>query len=732
VVCAVLAALALFSGSPVSDHDVTVQLYYDGGWHDAPALTRGGVTLSRGAAGEGQDAPPSAAGLQLDNRTGAYNPRNPAGPLYGLVGRNTPMRVSADGSVRSTTEVSSWAPGREIKGSAWTTVQGGGLMRRLQQGTTPLRTPAVRAVPSASNLIAFWPLEEGEDATYAASGLDGGDPLTLSGAIGFGRGAGLPGWPPIVDLGQGGGTLTAPIRGAGSTAFGIEYVVRYPTRDSGLAVSPTLMDIRFSGGSIARLTLFADPYMYALPVDAADLGLGAAARPEVPVYDSVYRHFQLDVDQDGSDVILTWYINGEFISTGSFPGQETYTGQTMGTPYQVQINPAGNSVGMPALGYLGFYSSASPGWSGAGIPHLGYPGELAGQRFLRVADEEGVDADVIGDPDDTQAMGPQPAASLVDVLRECVRTDDGMLFEARDDRTLIMRTGRDRYNQASSLTLDFTGEQLAPGLAPVIDDAPTRNDVTAARRGGGSARAVQLTGPLNVQDPIADPQGIGRVDHRVDVNTATDAVLLSHASWHLAKGTVDEPRYPNITVDLDARGVEPALIAALDALEIGDRFEVENLPADWQAGNASLLLLGVRENYPAGAGDYRRLVTLNAAPASVYEIGIVGADNGSTDLRGQAVDTDLSTLSSGVGAYATSLSVTTSSVVWTTDSDDWNPALNGGGLFVEIGGEQMRVTSITGASSPQTVAVVRSTNGVVKAHAAGAAVDAAHPIRVGL
>lgn len=74
----------------------------------------------------------------------------------------------------------------------------------------------------------------------------------------------------------------------------------------------------------------------------------------------------------------------------------------------------------------------------------------------------------------------------------------------------------------------------------------------------------------------------------------------------------------------------------------------------------------------------------------------------------------------------------TGGVLWTTSSGDWNTGLNGGGLFIVIGGEEMRVSAITGASSPQTFTVVRSVNGVTKAHSAGAEVHTRYPTRVGL
>ena len=49
-----------------------------------------------------------------------------------------------------------------------------------------------------------------------------------------------------------------------------------------------------------------------------------------------------------------------------------------------------------------------------------------------------------------------------------------------------------------------------------------------------------------------------------------------------------------------------------------------------------------------------------------------------------------------------------------------------------VGGEQMTVTAVAGAASPQTFTVTRSVNGVVKAHASGEAVTLYSPIRYSL
>jgi hypothetical protein len=50
--------------------------------------------LVRGVRDLGSTADPSSLTMTLDNRAGKYSPRNAMSPLFGLIGRNTPLRVS--------------------------------------------------------------------------------------------------------------------------------------------------------------------------------------------------------------------------------------------------------------------------------------------------------------------------------------------------------------------------------------------------------------------------------------------------------------------------------------------------------------------------------------------------------------------------------------------------------------------------------------------------------------
>jgi len=72
-----------------------VEIQLDGVWVDITRDVRVEEVLAiqRGRADEAARADPSSLSLLLNNRHGRYSPRNPLGPYYGQLGRNTPLRV---------------------------------------------------------------------------------------------------------------------------------------------------------------------------------------------------------------------------------------------------------------------------------------------------------------------------------------------------------------------------------------------------------------------------------------------------------------------------------------------------------------------------------------------------------------------------------------------------------------------------------------------------------------
>ncbi|NIL44024.1 hypothetical protein HCB17_25080 [Salinispora arenicola] len=80
---------------PADPLDVRVELDV-GGWTDITSdvlTSHGPVVISRGRTSEGSEATPTQVSMSIRNTDGRYSPRNPTGPYYGVIGRNTPLRV---------------------------------------------------------------------------------------------------------------------------------------------------------------------------------------------------------------------------------------------------------------------------------------------------------------------------------------------------------------------------------------------------------------------------------------------------------------------------------------------------------------------------------------------------------------------------------------------------------------------------------------------------------------
>jgi hypothetical protein len=111
----------------MAKQNIRVELYYSGAWHDVTSAVyvRDGITITRGRSDESSVPSPTSASLTFDNRAGTYNPENPASVLYGLVGRNTPIRITdldIDGHVLASdtftrSVVDGW--GTSTSGHAW-------------------------------------------------------------------------------------------------------------------------------------------------------------------------------------------------------------------------------------------------------------------------------------------------------------------------------------------------------------------------------------------------------------------------------------------------------------------------------------------------------------------------------------------------------------------------------------------------------------------------------------
>ncbi|MFX4294108.1 hypothetical protein [Streptomyces bohaiensis] len=77
----------------VSVPPIHTELLVDDEWLPVSHRHEQAIVITRGRTSEGDTASPGQASLTLDNKAGRYSPRNPRSPLYGRIGRGTPLRV---------------------------------------------------------------------------------------------------------------------------------------------------------------------------------------------------------------------------------------------------------------------------------------------------------------------------------------------------------------------------------------------------------------------------------------------------------------------------------------------------------------------------------------------------------------------------------------------------------------------------------------------------------------
>lgn len=671
-------------------HTVVVELFYNGTWNTAPVYTRDPIQLHAGRGDEQADAPPSSCQLTIDNRTGDYNPRNATSTLFGLIGRNTPLRVTVDGAVRFAGEVASWQPQRAVDaGDAWVRVTANGVSRRLGQGASPAPS-ALQTYIADQDPVAYWPLEDGSLTVQARPLIGAGGPVKITGNTApavWGQGRLAPWMPDVVKLHENVGlVMRADVEMAGFVDTWTADCVRSAGFDD-VAGASTLF-------SVVWAVTISDPTFVIVGFDGSSdeltLSLGFSTVATVSIAASTWddnpHHVRLTATQDGADVDYQVFLDGVSVLT------HTDTSETLGRVRQVSTTASINVRTALSVGHWAVYLDP-PTLADTVDAMRGHPGEAAGRRIERVCTENGVTFTSTGDLDETAGLGPQYADPVLAIVQEAAAADLGLLTDNVAAVGLHFRTHASLYNQAAALELDFDGGELAPVLEPTIDDQLVRNDVTAKRRDGGEVRDVDQDGPLGVDS-------IGRYDTSVTVNVAGDGFLDDQASWRLHLGTVDADRWPRVAVDLDAA---PALADDVDAIRPGDLIELVNLPDELAAaGVASLLVQGWTETI----GSHRRVVTFLCTPADGFEVAVY--DTARYDTAGSELAEALDTTETGVDVE------TLIGPVWTTTDEPFD---------VIIGGEIMTVSSVGAAiADVQTFTVTRSINGVVKTHAIGEAV----------
>ncbi|MFD9398333.1 hypothetical protein ACFWA4_05870 [Streptomyces sp. NPDC060011] len=628
--------------------------------------------------------------------------------------------------IRFMGEVSSWPVEWDVSGKdVVTKIEASGIIRRLTQSESPLRSPMFREFtnPQRTHIVGYWPLEDADGSASFASGIPGHPVMTYSGSPELASAQDWAGSESLPAIESGILTAVVPaytVTGETSTRF----LMKVPA--AGVVAETLLLSLKTTGSARrweVRLTTAGSLKLRAYDGEDNELlGLGAASF----VINGRLVNLVLELTQSGADInyrlIGADYTNTTTVDV-SIPGSGAVSGTllsfTVGQVSRITIGEGG--LAGTTIGHVSI-ADETTAYAGTANAIVGYRNENTRDRLWRLVEsEESVPLQMhsrarLGS---TVTLGVQGVKGLVELARDCGDTDLGILYEPRDEIGLAYRSRLSLYNQTPRLALDYALHQLAGPPIPVDDDRYTRNDITVTRENGSFANAVLDTGPLSVQAP---PDGVGRYEEDVTISVGSDDQLPDQAGWRLHLGTIDEARYPQIELNLRHSTFTSSASMMEDALEleVGDRATIANPPSWLPPDRIDLLAVGFSERY----GVLERDITVNCVPESAYHVAFVEGDDY------ERADTDGSSLNSSASSSATSISVATQA-----GSAAWVDSVTHPTEFpfdVRVGGEVMTVTAISGTTSPQTFTVTRSVNGVVKSQSSGADVRLATPAIISL
>ncbi|MCH5677825.1 hypothetical protein [Streptomyces gilvus] len=576
-------------------------------------------------------------------------------------------------------EIPSWTPTRDKSGNERRMPIGpAGILQRLGSGSKPLRSPLFRDLTSAarSNIVGYWPLEDGQNATLIAAGLPGLPAGTFSGALSFAADSSWLGSDPIPTFTTGQAAFTVPAYAATSEAS-VRFLLTIPT--AGVSGDVRLLRM-ITTGTAAVWEL----YLQAL---GGDLRIKAWASDGTSLLDQSVS-FDLNgttsvivVEQSVSGSTITWTMRAaqyspgltitDTIPGGSFSG--TFSGTSIGRVSQMVLGGNGDLASC-GMGHLALATSLAA-YSATGNATMGWNGEGARARFLRLCDEEGVPGTCAISTDFQPLMGVQTSKEFLDLLREIETADMGLLGERPDGLELIYRGQSTLWNQAPVLVIDYNGGVISE-ITPKDDDRAPFNEMTAKRNGGSEYTYTLATGVNSVAD-------IGRYGTSVDLSLSSDGPLASQAYRRVAIATVDQMRYPVIKFNL-ANPRTYLLFDQLMKIDHGDLIRLINVPGDFGPSQVDLLVYGNAST--AGSDEWS--LSLNCVPAAPWAAAVA-------DATASRADTDGCVLAEALDATETGIDVTTQqySALWVTSA-----AYPADFPFdVATGGEVMTVTACTGA-----------------------------------
>ncbi|MGC5033085.1 hypothetical protein [Micromonospora sp. DT229] len=627
-------------------------------WQTVTSSVRPGISVTRGSTAEASETQPSRCSLTVDFAEGLRLRRG-----WGV---RAQVQVAGVWHTRMTGVIDELRP-RLVTVDAIDTyvveVRASGTMHRLAKGAQ-LRSPLLHFLSGQSDLTAWLPLEDRAGTDQPASGVSR-QPRPVATAVQWGqRDEGLPGAASVARLESPQSRIVMPAGGGDLLGVGNRFMSTaswYWSASSLGSSAVEIASIAVRSETVARLSVRANETgLSTLALDSSGATLGSLFSPWQDNAHPAERWIGIQVQLERPSLVAALVIRTRIHGVGSTTWQA----------FQSTFSTSGNNGGFASLTAM---SGGGSSWSHMSIvnrtvdppdtawPASGYLGESANNRLTRACATAGVQLASVGTTG--TAMGPQPQGSLLEVLRDVEDADGGILFEARDGR-LAYLPRVSRYNRAVALALTYG--QLAPPLAPTDDDRYTRNDWTISRPDGGSAR-------------YADEEHVaryGRYDDTTSVNISGDATLADRAAWRVHLGTVEEYRYPVLTLNLRRPATLPAIPAWLGC-DVGSRMQVSEVPPAMGDGVIDQHI----EGYTEVIDKFSWQVDVATSPASPWQV---------ADADGEPrVPADGSTLAASLAPGDTVLRLAS-----TATNGRWTESLDDMPLPLRVDGQPVTATAI--------------------------------------
>jgi hypothetical protein len=547
----------------------------------------------------------------------------------------------------------------------------GDLLERLGQGAKPLASPIRinlgKYVDSTTGLVdGYWPCEDDSSATTIGAVV--GKAGTYSGAS-FAADTALPGSAGTLAFSDDSGYAMGNARSSVAltqTAFVLCYF-KFPSVP---ASDVPFMYYNFAGGSVAKVTLSAGLASYTITATKSDgtvllnsaVGHGTGATP------NQWLAMRILFTESAGTVSWqwAWYPVGAAVTYGASSSFSATIGRPISWLCPATTGRSGTAISQILLGRadIGFSTGDFTGSTN------GYSQELAGDRFARICRQTNIPYWLVGRQTDdnsndlTERLGPQPLATVLDILKECAEIDGGYLYGPRDKFGLGFRL-RSSFVNTYGIEMDYSARVLSGSIEPDENTTNIRNDVTVTRSAGGFARWSKTIGALNVNEPSADPDGVGLYDTSISRNAYAESRLIFLAQDEVARGTVDELRYPRLTVELARRALlaDTQLTAAVRALNLGDVIQLTTLPSWMPPDDVDQVISGYTEWLRNRSQEFN----WNLIPASPYSVPILDDPAGSV-VRLDADDAYPTLTDGSTASGATSIAIITPLAVpaWAT------------------------------------------------------------------